>query len=36
MTEGDQKSKDEAFGLVAGPNTPGRAQDCVDCLVRLV
>ena len=22
MTEGDQKSKDEAFGLVAGPNTP--------------
>ncbi|CAK9095077.1 Phenolphthiocerol/phthiocerol polyketide synthase subunit C ((Phenol)carboxyphthiodiolenone synthase subunit C) (Beta-ketoacyl-acyl-carrier-protein synthase I) (Phthiocerol synthesis polyketide synthase type I PpsC) [Durusdinium trenchii] len=29
MTEGDQKSKDEAFGLVAGPNTPEGRRICV-------
>ena len=29
MTEGDQKSKDEAFGLIAGPNTPEGRRICV-------
>ena len=29
LTDGDQKSKDEAFGLVAGPNTPEGRRICV-------